>query len=59
MGLNEKRNELIAGINGVLRKNVKDEDRRRELYKLIKRHEEFVIDSAVENAVSKMREGVE
>lgn len=57
MGLVEKRNELITGINVVLRKNMKDEDRRKELYRLIKSHEEYVVDSTVNHALDKMREG--
>ena len=59
MGLVEKRNELITGINVVLRKNMKDEDRRKELYRLVKQHEEYVIEESVNNALDKMREGVE
>ena len=57
MGLTEKRNELITGINVVLRKNMNDGDRRKELYKLLKRHETNVIEYAVESVVDIIRGG--
>ena len=59
MGLTEKRNELLVGINTVMRKNLSENERRKQLYKLLKQYEVFVVDVAVENAVNRMREGLE
>ena len=59
MGLMERRNELLVAINLLMRKNMKDEDRRKELYKLLKQYEAYVVDVAVENAVNRLREGIE
>ncbi len=57
MGLMEKRNELLVAINLLMRKNMNDEDRRKELYKLLKRHETNVIEYAVESVVDIIRGG--
>ena len=58
MGLMERRNELITRVNYLMRKNMPENERRQTIFKLLREHENYVVQETLDNALKQMKEGV-